>query len=561
MLLGLAVYLPGLSAIPTVDRDESRFAQASRQMSESGDYVLPRVQDRPRLNKPPLIYWLQCGSIALLGDEEGRYANANIWVFRLPSALCAIGAVLLTWRIGLRVFDPRAAALGAALLAVCPMVAWDAHQARADQLLLLTTTGAMWAMLRAWRPGRANNGVVTAAAFWTFVALGVLAKGPVTPLVAGLTALALSVSTGRWGWVRGLRPVLGVALLTLIVAPWVVAVGDRVGRAEYARIVFSETIGRSASPRENHWFPPGFHLVVFPVLFWPGSLVTGLAVAWAARRAFPAARDGDGPGRLSRIRARLTVARGDMGLRFLLCWVVPSWIFFELISTKLPHYVMPLYPALALISARGVFAAEAGRLPGVRGPGARAGFAVWVGIGAAAMLGLTGAVLYAGSADESRPLLSLSGGLWLPGSVIVVGLIAAARALQRSRFVRAQAWGVAMVVLWGATFLGMVLPSADRFWISTRIAAAGGPGASLVNASKFREDSLIFVHRGRVRVVDEQEAVAEIKAEGGPGRVYLFPAGAPAGLADGWRAIEVEGWNYSNGKRVGVRVLVPRAEE
>ncbi|MFN7020185.1 MAG: ArnT family glycosyltransferase [Phycisphaerales bacterium] len=560
VLLGLAVYLPGLSAIPPVDRDESRFAQASRQMFESGDYVLPRVQDRPRLNKPPLIYWLHCGSIALFGDEEGRHANANIWVFRLSSVLCAIGAGLLTWRIGLRVFDPRAAALGAALLAVCPMVAWDAHQARADQLLLLTTTGAMWAMLRAWRLAR-DNGAVTACAFWTFVALGVLAKGPVTPLVAGLTALALGVSTGRWGWVRGLRPVLGVGLLALIVAPWVVAVGDRVGWAEYARIVFSETIGRSASPKENHWFPPGFHLVVFSVLFWPGSLVTGLAVAWAARRAFPAARDRDGPGRLSRIRARLTVVRGDMGLRFLLCWVVPSWIFFELISTKLPHYVMPLYPALALISARGVFAAEGGRLPGVRSPGARAGFAVWVGVGAAAMLGLTGVVLYAGRVDESRAWWSLSDGLWLPGSVIVVGLIAAARALQRSQFMRAQAWGVAMVVLWGATFLGRVLPSAERFWISTRIAAAGGPGASLVNASKFREDSLIFVHRGRVRVLDEHEAVADIKAGGSPGRVYLFSAGTLVDLADQWRTVEVEGWNYSVGKRAGVRVVVPAAGE
>ena len=192
LLICLAVYVPGLFTLPPVDRDESRFAQASRQMFESGDFAVPRVQDRPRLNKPPLIYWVQCGSLAIFGDH-GR-ENEGIWVYRLPSALCAIGTVILTWRLGRKLFDPRAAWLGAAFLAVCPMVVWDAHQARADQLLLLTVVGsqfALWHVIDAHRRGRGTLG--WALVFWLAIGAGIMAKGPITPMIAGLTAITVSL--------------------------------------------------------------------------------------------------------------------------------------------------------------------------------------------------------------------------------------------------------------------------------------------------------------------------------------------------------------------------------
>src|SRR3954469_22250603 len=93
VILCFAVYLPGLSAWPCVDRDEARFAQASRQMMESRDFVVPRVQGRVRLNKPPLIYWLQ-SAVARVLAGDGLDA---IWMYRVPSLLAAIAAVLATW--------------------------------------------------------------------------------------------------------------------------------------------------------------------------------------------------------------------------------------------------------------------------------------------------------------------------------------------------------------------------------------------------------------------------------------------------------------------------------
>lgn len=523
-------------------------------MFESGDYVLPRVQDRPRLNKPPLIYWLQCGSVAIFGDGPGQYVNANIWVFRVPSVLCAIGTLLITWRIGLRVFDPRAAALGAALLAVCPMVVWDAHQARADQSLLLMTTAAMWGLLRAWLARGTDTGACVV--FWLAIGLGVLAKGPVTPLVAGLTAVALGLSTGRWAWLARLRPVLGTLAVCAIVGPWVALLGERVGWSEFGRTVVSETLGRSTSPKENHWFPPGFHLVLFSALFWPGSLLTGLAFGRAAARAFPPGVRATDAGRWTRLRHRLCQRAGDPRSKFLICWIVPAWVFFELISTKLPHYVMPLYPALALVSARGVLAAECGRVPGVRKVGSKIGFGIWVAIGAGAMIGLSIVVLIAGRVDADAGWFDPSRGLWLPGAVLVVGLIAAARAVQRGQMMRAQVWGVAMAVVWGATFLQTVLPSAGRLWISRRIAEQTG-GAAVINASKFREDSLIFVHRGRVeRADDAAAAVADTS-----GRMVLMQPEDSARAAAGVRVVTIEGWNYSNGKPVRVLVAESPSKE
>lgn len=548
LLVCLTVYLPGLWVIPPVDRDESRFAQASRQMSETGDFIVPRVQDRPRLNKPPLIYWLQCASVAVFGDEPGQYVHGNIWVFRVPSVLAAIGSVLITWRIGLRLFDARAAWLGAAMLAISPMVVWDAHQARADQLLLVCTCAAQWALLVVWKPGESRSSLAAASAFWIAVGAGVLAKGPITPLVSGSTILTLSLINRDRRWIRRLKPLVGLAILAAVVLPWVGAVGQRVGWGEYLRIVADETVGRSTSPKENHWFPPGFHMVLLPVLLWPGSLLTGLAFGRSVSRAFPATAA------RKPIWKRLAGTAGDPTSRFLLAWIVPVWIFFELISTKLPHYTMPLYPALALMSARAVFAAEAGKVGGVEKRSSRLGFALWVVIGAAATIGLSLAVLLGGRLSPDQPWRPLLSGLGMPAALIIVCLVAAARLLAKRRFFRAQVMGMLVVVIWGATFLQVILPNASNFWITPRIVAAVPP-ESRIGATGFVEDSLIFTTRGHaVRLSGGQMDSASFDGLDfvlSPEEQALSPA-AESRLGE--PVARVKGLNYANGKRVDVQI-------
>jgi 4-amino-4-deoxy-L-arabinose transferase-like glycosyltransferase len=522
MLLCLAVYLPGLWSIPPVDRDESRFAQASRTMLESRDFIVPRLGNTPRLNKPPLIYWLQAGSAAILGDAPGpdglgEWGNGNIWVFRVPSVLCAIGTVLLTWRLGLRMFDPRAAALAAALLAVCPMVAWDAHQARADQLLLFTTTGAMFALYACWkRPaltslernkesspvpkqpltalGAVRTQLLPAIALWLFIGLGILAKGPITPMIAALTAISLSLATRNWRWILGLRPFLGLIILAAMVAPWVIAIGQRVGWHTYLTTVMDETLGRSIEGKEHHWGPPGYHTVLLAVLFWPGSLVTAAAVVWAWKRARGAAVGRLGP----TTRPRWKFSNNHEA--FLLAWALPSWIVFELIATKLPHYTMPMYPAIALLSARAAFSriviATLGRI-------------VWQVIGILLMAaGPT--LLFALCSDRTGALIA-----FVPSALVAWAALGAARAsLRRKQIPGALARSIVPYVIAASAMFLVILPIAP-VWLSREVVGDGlvgglaeihrrEPGRPFATVDYY-EDSLLFLTRGRLQRIQPSE--------------------------------------------------------
>lgn len=555
VVLGLAVYLPGLFSIPPIDRDESRFAQASRQMVESGDYVVPKVQDRPRLNKPPLIYWLQCASVAAFGDPPAgsgpdtaaRRDLGNIWVFRVPSVLCAVVAMIATWWVGRRMFDPRAAWLAGALLGLCPMVAWDAHQARADQLLLACTTFAQGLLFIAWRyttrPGIARRGAFVPVAFWAAVGLGIMAKGPITPLVAGLTILALCLTTSRWRWVLSLRPLLGCVIVGAIVGPWVIAAARQVGWDNYGQTIYNETIGRSTEAAEGHWGPPGYHLVLLTVLMFPGSLVTALAVRRAWVRAFGTAARAPGESRLGRLRR----ARPNPGL-FLLCWTIPSWIVFEAVTTKLPHYTMPLYPALCLLSARAAFAGEAGRLAGTREWLSRAGFWIW-------------------------SILAVP--------LAVITCLRAGAAARRDRFVEALGLGLAGAAVTMMVLFEWVLPI--RMDGSVRIAEARkriDPALQRPLASVgYHEDSLVFLTRGQLHKIDEpnlrawaethpaglvvldpqREFRPEQGASGTELRESIDQGAAARGLAviDDPLAQIGSIWNYSNGRRYDLMFFEP----
>ena len=579
IILCLAVYLPGLWSIPPVDRDESRFAQASRTMLESGDYVVPRIQGKARLNKPPLIYWLQAASARMLGDGPGadgmgEWGNGNIWVFRVPSVLCAIGTVLLTWRLGLRMFDARAAVLGAALLGVCPMVVWDAHQARADQLLMLTTVGAMHALFVCWTIAIRTRGVARAAcppvvsvvALWVFVALGILAKGPITPMIAALTAIVLSITARNVRWLLGLRPIFGLVIVAAMVGPWVWMVGREAGWSEYWTVVWHETIGRSAEAAEGHWGPPGYHLVLLSVLLWPGSLLTAIAFGRAVRRGYVASESARRPGAgwIARVFAFMRHARPSrLPEAFLIAWVVPAWIVFELIATKLPHYTMPLYPAIALLSARGVLAA--GSVVRMRTVGPRIGFFVWGAIG---VVGLTLSVAVVAALGEFQQFVP-SAAIWL--GVVYPALLALAawralRALSNGKFMRAQAIGIAMIVSWCWLTLGWVAPRSPALWSSARVAKAVyelGGAARPVTLVGYPEDSAVFMFRGRAEHISNRELSDWLSAH--PSGIVAVdalarPAGAQLVRASLERAASIDGYNYSVGRPVRIEVYAPRSK-
>jgi len=552
--LCMAVYLPGLWSIPPVDRDESRFAQASRQMFESvalpesersdalhdGGVAVPKVQDRLRLNKPPLIYWLQALSAATFsGADPLRDA---IWMYRLPSALCALIAVLCTWRLGVRMFDDLTGWLAGALLSVCPMVVWDAHQARADQLLLACTTSALaalWAIRS--HPRRRWMLVIW---FWASCALGILAKGPITPMVVLLTALWISWTSRDWRWLVRTGPALGVAILVIVIAPWVVLVVRHVGADEVWRILIDETLGRSTSAKEGHFGPPGYHAIFAAILFWPGSMLTLAAFVrtWKLAVRVPLEDEATLWKRLrtwpSRWKQRVLGREREL---FLVAWIVPSWVVFELVMTKLPHYTLPMYPALALISAAAVLDAARARIDSFSAERVTGGLNVWFAIGLAMCcvvpigLSLLGG---GGVAIGTAALVASACGwmLWKGRDDAFEGLT-----------LRAQLWSIAATVLFVVGTLGIVLPRADVVFVYPR-AGAAVPADRPVACAGGCEDSVVFLTRGRIEHVSIESAMSWLRAH--KNGVLLLPRSESTANLDLRRLDTFAGYNYAAGRTV-----------
>ncbi len=563
LALLLAVYVPGLFSIPVVDRDEARFAQASRQMFESfalpeqardhrpverddagrlrggmhaGAWAVPMVGLRPRLAKPPLIYWVQSASAAVLTGLDPL--ADRIWHYRVPSVVSAIVACAIIWRLGVHAGHARAGWLAGALLGVCPMVVWDANQARADQLLFATTTTAMAALLairRSQRPGWAVPVV-----FWVAIGAGILTKGPITPMIAALTALSFSWIARDWRWLARTRPLIALVILPAMLLPWVVESARIVGWDTLVSIWTDETIGRSAEPKEGHWGPPGYHFVLLAVLFWPGSLITLHALGSGVRHAL---RLPPGAGRLTRWKSRAVC---DETTLFLLCWIIPSWIVFELVGTKLPHYTLPLYPAVALLTARSIIGLADAADPPPRPVPPAVGRVIWLLIGT----GLTVAAPIA--------IARLGGGppAWIGAAVFAaaaLALLIPAAAARRS-LIRTHLLAIAAAVVFCVGLLEWVLPRADRLQVTDRLAAVidrAGPDAP-VAAAGYHEDSLTFATRARlVRVSPDR--VLSWAAEH-PGGVIILPADSPA--QPGWTELgRVSGINYSKGERVELVVF------
>src|SRR5271166_4204626 len=150
MLVAFLAFLPGFFHIPPVDRDEARFAQATKQMIESGDYIDIKFQDETRYKKPVGIYWLQAGVVRLAEAAGLPRARLRIWLYRIPSLIGAIGAVVATYWAALAFVSRRAAFLAGLIMATLILLGVEARLAKTDAVLLLTCVAALGAMARAY---------------------------------------------------------------------------------------------------------------------------------------------------------------------------------------------------------------------------------------------------------------------------------------------------------------------------------------------------------------------------------------------------------------------------
>jgi len=330
LLCAALLFLPGFFTIPPIDRDEARFAQATKQMVESGDFVDIRFQDDVRYKKPVGVYWLQAAAVETASALGLPRPQARIWLYRIPSLIGAVGAVLLTYWTALAFVTRRGAILAGLIMCSSVLLGAEARLAKTDAMLLFTVVAAMGALARvylSWQRGEDPERPPWSwpAVFWTALAGGILLKGPLILMFVGLTMATLAILDRNASWLWRLRPVWGLMWLLVLVLPWFVLIFWRAGETFFTDSVGGDMLAKFVG-QESHGAPPGLYLLLFWVTFWPGAPLAGMAApaVWRARR--------------------------EPGAQYLLAWLIPSWIVFELVLTKLPHYVLPLYPAIAILT-------------------------------------------------------------------------------------------------------------------------------------------------------------------------------------------------------------------
>ncbi len=524
VLIAIALLAPGVTAFGPTDRDEARFAQATKQMLETGDFVDIRFQDEPRHNKPIGIYWLQAGSAALFGAEE-----APIWAYRLPSLFAGVLTALLTVWAARPLVGPRAAFIAGVMTASLTLLSFEARTGKTDAFLLAAIVAAMGALARLWfgrRDDPREHGW-NVFFFWTALAIGVLIKGPIIfmPVVGAIAWMCVrekslsGLAYLGWGW--------GLPWLLLLAAPWFVAIAVKSDGAFFAASLGEDLGGKVSRGAEGHGAPPGSYLVAFFGTFWPWTALALLAIphVWNWRRAPETA--------------------------FLLGWIVPTWIIFEIVATKLPHYVLPTYPALcALVAAA---ALDGGAKP--------SGRLFWIG-----------AVLWAIPAAGMPLVLGLAPTLiegelviapMIGGALALAALFAAWRWLRRGvwvGFIRASVIGAGLIFVTAYQFS---LPAISAPWISERLVDLAAPYRSCLGAPDaparlasmgYAEPSLVFLAGADTAFVNPEEAAAGLATGDTPlvwvesrYRERLEDAFAAAGVEAAPLA-ETTGFQYNGGK-------------
>ena len=528
-LIAFLAGLPGLIFMPTLDRDEARFAQATAQMLESRDYVVIRFQEAPRFKKPVGIHWLQAASVKLLSRPEAR----QIWAYRVPSLLgVMLAAAACAWGAS-ALYGAPAGLFAGALLGGGVLVSTEAFIAKTDAALLGATTLAMAALARIYvsRSGGPKVGRRAVWMFWGAIAAAILIKGPVGPMVVALAIIALAVADRRVSWLADLKGYWGLIIILAVVGPWAGAVTVATDGGFWTHAIGGDLAPKLAGGQESHGAAPGYHLLLTPLLAFPMTLLLPAAAVVAWRH------------------------RTEPGVRFALAWLLPTWLAFELLPTKLPHYLMPAYGALAWLAVRAL--AEP---IGASGRWLGAGLAVVVGLGlAAGVYVLLGR--YGDAADGAAAIVT---------AVLLAGAgLAGAALLLRRRPREAVLVALVFTVLGHGVLAGAFAPGLGPLWLSARVERAlaqarllprQGVAEAPVAVAGYAEPSLVF-ELGSATELNGPAEAAQAIAENRPAIVEAHEEAAfrRALTARGVRVRavgEVDGLNYSKGDETALRVYV-----
>jgi 4-amino-4-deoxy-L-arabinose transferase-like glycosyltransferase len=506
LLLAVAalVFLFNLGGARLWDEDEPKNAQCAREMLARGDWIVPTFNQELRTDKPVLLYWLMMPAYLLLGVSE--------LAARLPSALLAIGTTLLTYHLGRRLFSPRVGLWAGITLATSLMFTVAGRAATPDSTLIFFTTLTM--LLYVVRVAEKANRGEPARGFdyaLVFVAMGlaVLAKGPVG-LVLPLGVLTLYARSSLWqreaksglGWrAAGLafarqlvqprawwqaifsnRPIMAVAVVAAIALPWYITVGVHTDGEWLRGFLGKHNVDRFLKPMEGHNGPIIYYVPAVLIGMFPWSVFLPLAIFDAVRQ------------------FRRT-EREHSSLRIIVCWAGLYLGFFSLASTKLPSYVLPAYPALAILIA--VFLERWINAPKEFSP-----FWVRFGLGSLALVGIGLCV--------ALPIVAyylLPGEYWLGaiGLAPLAGGLALLWQYRQQAFARIVPTMAVMAIAFSVSLFGIAGPRISLHQNSQPLVSAAEQFTTAPKLGTFAEStpSLVYYAADRVERLYDPDQVRE----------------------------------------------------
>ena len=461
MLLALVCYLPGVMALPPVDRSEILYAENAQEMLEQNEPFDPRFIGQSQAHRPIGTYWLQMASAWLAPESE----RGDITTYRIPSLIGVAMAVLLVFLMLAPPMGETRALVAAALFAVTPIVALEANLAVTEGAVLGSAVLAQLALLRIYTAPEGAPTRAMALLFWAAQGLSITLNALAVPILSLVTVTALYALDRKLGWLRRLHALTGVPLMLVLGAPWLLVRAGLDGGIPFHGMPLGDLLAALGGSQHMQWkaIPLTFTLAL-ALGFLPGAVfwIPALKTIWQRRQeALP---------------------------RFLLCWLAGYFLYLELVSSKPALYsVHVLFPAAA---AAVVLAMTRNAPDGRRWewpPGTLVPPVALVALGVPALYG--GILWLLGEWPDPGLLV---------GAVAVTLLLSLATAAGRARLPLAWvALSIASFVAFLAFTFGVYLPHLHKVWPAVRIAEAVGPLAPCtpgpVGIVGFREPSAIFV--------------------------------------------------------------------
>ncbi len=325
LLVCFFIYFQGLLKLPVMDRDEARFATATKTMLINKEYIDIKMVDEVRYKKPIGIYWSQ----ALMNSIIGKYPYDEIWIYRLPSILGVFICLIAIYFSIKRLENKQIAFFSIFFLIFSILTISEIHQSKTDGLLFLFISLCNLKIYKLITYKKLSNFDIIS--FWIFLAFGILLKGPIIFLFTVLPMLIFSVYK-KINLFKLVWSVTGLSALIIISLPWFILINIKSGGLFWSESIGHDLFSKVKSGQESHGFPPGYYTILLFIFFWPGSVFLFNFI--------------------KEIKLDFKkICMNNFSFYLLVSFISP-FIIFEIVPTKLPHYVYPCYLPLSIMISK-----------------------------------------------------------------------------------------------------------------------------------------------------------------------------------------------------------------